>query len=129
MGRSSFGKGSVQTILPLADHSALRLTTARYFTPKGRSIQAKGILPDIIMENPPRREAKAKKPNSRVREENLRGHLENQETPETSKETKEKKEPLKRKVGDVENDPQLRRALELLKGWEVFKQLVEKRAA
>ena len=133
LGTKTFGKGSVQTILPLDDHSALRLTTARYFTPKGRSIQAKGIVPDIIMENPPRREMQAKKPRSRVREENLRGHLESPEDPtndpETKKETKEKKSDLQRKVGDIENDPQLRRALELLKGWEVFKQLVEKRSA
>ena len=132
LGTKTFGKGSVQTILPLDDHSALRLTTARYFTPKGRSIQAKGIVPDIVMENPPRREAKVEKPRSRVREENLRGHLENQETPKSpqdKKETKEKKNDLKRIVGDVENDAQLRRALELLKGWEVFKQLVEKRSA
>ena len=67
-----------------------------------------------------------------MREENLRGHLENQKTPETPqapKESKEKKDDLQRKVGDVENDPQLRRALELLKGWEVFRQLVEKRSA
>jgi len=133
LGTKTFGKGSVQTILPLDDHSALRLTTARYFTPKGRSIQATGIVPDIVMENPPRQEARVEKPRSRVREENLRGHLENQETPETpqaTKESKEKKDDLKRKVGDIENDPQLRRALELLKGWEVFRQLlVEKRAA
>ena len=132
LGTKTFGKGSVQTILPLDDHSALRLTTARYFTPKGRSIQAKGIVPDIIMENPTRQEVQAKKRRSRVREENLRGHLENKEdqnTPEATKETKEKKSDLRRKVGDIENDPQLRRALELLKGWEVFKQLVEKRSA
>jgi len=132
LGTKTFGKGSVQTILPLDDHSALRLTTARYFTPNGRSIQAKGIVPDIVMENPPRQEARVVKPRSRVREENLRGHLENPETPETPqapKESKEKKDDLQRKVGDIENDPQLRRALELLKGWEVFRQLVEKRAA
>jgi len=132
LGTKTFGKGSVQTILPLDDHSALRLTTARYFTPKGRSIQATGIVPDIVMENPPRQEARVEKPRSRVREENLRGHLENEKTPETpqaTKESKEKKDDLKRKVGDIENDPQLRRALELLKGWEVFRQLVEKRAA
>ena len=50
LGTKTFGKGSVQTILPLDDSSALRLTTARYFTPKGRSIQATGIVPDIIVE-------------------------------------------------------------------------------
>ncbi len=51
LGTQTFGKGSVQTILPLGDNSALRLTTARYYTPRGRSIQATGITPDIIMAN------------------------------------------------------------------------------
>src|SRR6185503_20115279 len=50
MGTRSFGKGSVQTIIPLAGHGAMRLTTARYYTPSGRSIQAKGIDPDIVVE-------------------------------------------------------------------------------
>ena len=49
LGTKTFGKGSVQTILPLDDNSALRLTTARYFTPNGRSIQATGIVPDIVI--------------------------------------------------------------------------------
>ena len=53
LGTKTFGKGSVQTILPLDDNSALRLTTARYFTPNGRSIQATGIVPDIILDNTP----------------------------------------------------------------------------
>ena len=52
VGTQTFGKGSVQTILPLDDKSALRLTTARYFTPNGRSIQAVGITPDVIVEPP-----------------------------------------------------------------------------
>ncbi len=51
LGTQTFGKGSVQTILPLDDNSALRLTTARYYTPSGRSIQATGIAPDIVMAN------------------------------------------------------------------------------
>jgi carboxyl-terminal processing protease len=51
VGTKSFGKGSVQTIIPLGDGSALRLTTAKYYTPKGRSIQAEGVTPDIIVEN------------------------------------------------------------------------------
>jgi carboxyl-terminal processing protease len=50
LGTKSFGKGSVQTIIPLPGHGAMRLTTARYYTPSGRSIQAKGIEPDIIVE-------------------------------------------------------------------------------
>ena len=52
LGTQSFGKGSVQTIIPLSDGSGLRLTTAKYYTPKGRSIHGKGITPDIIVEAP-----------------------------------------------------------------------------
>src|SRR5262249_8649343 len=51
-GTQTFGKGSVQTIIPLSDGSGLRLTTAKYFTPKGRSIHGKGITPDILVEQP-----------------------------------------------------------------------------
>ena len=61
MGAQTFGKGSVQTIIPLADGSGLRLTTARYFTPKGRSIHGKGITPDIVID-PPKDEVTATKP-------------------------------------------------------------------
>ncbi len=78
LGTKSFGKGSVQTILPLDDNSALRLTTARYFTPKGRSIQATGIVPDIVIENVVLQDGKPddrKRPS--LREENLPGHLNN----------------------------------------------------
>ena len=124
LGTKTFGKGSVQTILPLDDNSALRLTTARYYTPKGRSIQATGIVPNIVMESVPLQESKAEeKRRLGVREENLPGHLQNQ------KEQKEKEKPSQpeREEGS-ENDAQLRRALELLKGWDVFKQLVQKKA-
>ena len=123
LGTKTFGKGSVQTILPLDDRSAIRLTTARYFTPKGRSIQATGIVPDIVMENEPRnqREEQAEQRRPVLREENLPGHLENQPNEEEKEESaKEKKE------DEIKNDAQLKRALELLKGWEVFKQLVRK---
>jgi carboxyl-terminal processing protease len=61
IGQQTFGKGSVQTIIPLADGSGLRLTTARYFTPKGRSIHGKGIAPDIVID-PPKDEVSATKP-------------------------------------------------------------------
>jgi carboxyl-terminal processing protease len=124
LGTKTFGKGSVQTILPLDDNSALRLTTARYFTPKGRSIQATGIVPDIVLENVPVQEARAEeKKRLGLREENLPGHLQNQQ------EQKEKeKQAQQEKEESLENDGQLKRALELLKGWDVFKQLVQKKA-
>ncbi|TMB17110.1 MAG: S41 family peptidase, partial [Deltaproteobacteria bacterium] len=74
LGTTTFGKGSVQTILPLDDNSALRLTTARYYTPNGRSIQATGIVPDIVMDQSPLL-AKADK-SGLLREANLPRHLE-----------------------------------------------------
>ncbi len=124
LGTKTFGKGSVQTILPLDDSSALRLTTARYFTPKGRSIQATGIVPDIVMENQPVSEAKGdEKKRPSLREENLPGHLQNQQEPG------EKEKPAQQTDDTLENDAQLKRALDLLKSWDVFKQLVQKKAA
>ena len=70
IGTQTFGKGSVQTIMPLGNNTAIKLTTARYFTPGGRSIQAKGITPDIVVEDPSDVQA-------RVREADLTRHLEN----------------------------------------------------
>lgn len=134
LGTKTFGKGSVQTILPLDDNAALRLTTARYYTPKGRSIQATGIVPDIVIENMSVQEAKAEeKRRLGVREENLPGHLQNQqgqkEQKEQEKQEKQEKPAQQEKEDSTENDAQLKRALELLKGWDVFKQLVQKKAA
>lgn len=76
MGQKSFGKGSVQTILPLKENAALKLTTARYFTPQGRSIQAEGIVPDILVNETHEEDGKGFQ---FVREADLQGHLENQE--------------------------------------------------
>jgi carboxyl-terminal processing protease len=137
LGTKTFGKGSVQTILPLDDSSALRLTTARYFTPKGRSIQATGIVPDITVEASPQQEGKAEeKKRPSLREENLPGHLQNPlqapvPQPEPSDKEREKLLPPSAPTGDesIDNDPQLKRALDLLKSWDVFKQLVQKKAA
>ena len=77
LGTQSFGKGSVQTVIPLGDGRAVKLTTARYFTPNGRSIQAEGIVPDIIVE---RAEIRPYKSRTRVREADLEGHLETAES-------------------------------------------------
>jgi carboxyl-terminal processing protease len=79
MGTQSFGKGSVQTIMPLGNNTAIKLTTARYFTPGGRSIQAKGITPDILVEEPDA------SPLVRVREADLQRHLTNGEKKEAEK--------------------------------------------
>jgi carboxyl-terminal processing protease len=143
LGTKTFGKGSVQTILPLDDNSALRLTTARYFTPNGRSIQATGIVPDINVDNAPTQEGKPEAPKRPgLREENLPGHLQNpvpapgsqpqpQPQPPDSDKEKEKQIPSSGPTGDetIDNDVQLKRALDLLKSWDVFKQVVQKKAA
>jgi carboxyl-terminal processing protease len=72
MGTQTFGKGSVQTILPLGNSTAIKLTTARYYTPNGRSIQAKGIVPDIVLDDGTRVDA-----NFKLRESDLTKHLTN----------------------------------------------------
>jgi carboxyl-terminal processing protease len=124
LGEQTFGKGSVQTILPLEADSAIRLTTARYFTPNGRSIQATGITPDIVMEN--LRSTRGKPGESKgIREENLPHHLEKAAPPEEEDDSPGKETG---EVGEGEvPDAQLERALELLKSWNVFKTVVAQR--
>jgi carboxyl-terminal processing protease len=131
IGQRTFGKASVQTILPLDDGSALRLTTARYYTPNGRSIQAKGIEPDIVVGDG--RETPEGHPGI-LREKDIERHLkgDGEEPPEPVVAPKEgkkddrnggKKEPPREpevRPADAK-DPQLDRAVELLKGWEIFK--------
>ncbi len=111
MGVDSFGKGSVQTILPLTKHRALKLTTARYYTPLGRSIQAQGIVPDIYVAEA---DVNLKDSGNFIKERDLSGHLENAKaiTPDSS-------EALESSV--VESDFQLYEALNLLKGLVVVK--------
>ncbi len=91
MGEKSFGKGSVQTILPMNNRSALKLTTARYFTPNGRSIQASGIEPDIVID---RLKVAQLDPqlNTVVKESNLSGHLENKNSEESTDKENNKEE-------------------------------------
>jgi carboxyl-terminal processing protease len=136
LGTKTFGKGSVQTILPLDDNSALRLTTARYFTPNGRSIQAMGIVPDIVVDTSAQQAKAEDKKRQSLREENLPGHLLNPQQnsapqQEQGDKDKEKLVPPSGPTGDesIDNDVQLKRALDLLKSWDVFKQLVQKKAA
>ncbi len=154
MGTPSFGKGSVQTIIPLVDGSGLRLTTAQYYTPNGRSIQAKGISPDIEVED--LKVGDKRIPYERAKEKDLKGHLigldEDEEEDKTSKKSKKDKKSKKKKrdessddeapgvegqegeAGD-EDDPdsitgrskkdyQLQRALDLLKSYHVFQQRI-----
>jgi carboxyl-terminal processing protease len=84
IGTQTFGKGSVQTILPLGNNTAIKLTTARYYTPSGRSIQAKGITPDIVVEDPTTSTA------GRLREVDLEKHLLNEQDPNAPAEKAEK---------------------------------------
>lgn len=120
LGTQTFGKGSVQTIFPLKDGGGLRLTTARYFTPNGRSIQAKGIVPDIIVK-PSRPEEEKEAPVLKLpMEKDLERHLIDIEKEQAKEKEKPKKEEVKKPV-----DNQLERALELLKSWEVFKNIVK----
>jgi carboxyl-terminal processing protease len=131
MGTQTFGKGSVQTILPLGNGTAIKLTTARYYTPNGRSIQAKGIVPDIIVEDP----ATAGQDNAlRLREADLDHHLINDRQSEEktganvpSKPAAQPK-PLKQNQGGkpeiiefgAPNDYQLNQAVALLKGMNIM---------
>lgn len=111
LGTRSFGKGSVQTIIPLGGNGALRLTTARYFTPSGLSIQAKGITPDVMVEQPlPKGIANARKSQG---EASLRGHLKGDEKGEEKSGSSSYVPPNK------EDDKQLAYALDLLRGIKV----------
>lgn len=83
VGTTTFGKGSVQTVLPVSENKAIKLTTARYYTPSGRSIQAEGIKPDVVVQ-PAKYQALASNENSGYKEANLRGHLAN---PQEDKDT------------------------------------------
>ncbi|MBF0133968.1 MAG: S41 family peptidase [Magnetococcales bacterium] len=142
MGTRSFGKGSVQTIIPLSDGSGLRLTTAKYYTPSGRSIQAKGIEPDIIVEDLDIGGLRKNLPSTT--EADLRGHLEDGDTtksstkkPKKESTTEEKKEAVPSDLersektdeseinkdqvtGRSKEDYQLQRALDLLRGFQVL---------
>ena len=116
LGAKTFGKGSVQSVIPLSDGSGLRLTTAIYYTPKGTSIQATGIVPDILVKLEPKEKGKE---HPVIREKDLERHLENNE------EKEELKEPEEMAPIEVEekDDTQLQRAMDLLKTWKVFEKI------
>ncbi|MBI5236075.1 MAG: S41 family peptidase [Deltaproteobacteria bacterium] len=121
LGTPTFGKGSVQTIVPLSDGSAIRLTTSKYYTPSGRSIQAKGIEPDIVI---------GEVPKGHIKEKDLDGHL--AEEPEAGKKP-EKKDAARPTINEgaeksegASEDMQLKRALDYLKSWYIFKETTRK---
>ena len=110
MGTQSFGKGSVQTILPITSKTAVKLTTALYFTPEGRSIQAKGITPDIIVKN---LELNSLDEGKMMKESDLQGHIKNNDKNSKQKELSKENDKLK-------NDYQLSEAINLLKGLNIL---------
>jgi carboxyl-terminal processing protease len=130
MGTQTFGKGSVQTVLPLSNNAAIKLTTARYFTPSGRSIQAKGITPDVIVEETANGESR-----ERVREADLERHLggEKDKPAEPAPPKPQTKNGKKGKTDEADEAPraplefastkdyQLGQAVNLLKVWQIIK--------
>ena len=140
LGTSTFGKGSVQTIIPLSDGSALRLTTARYYTPSGKVIQENGIIPDIIVVNTPlssldkkdeknggKEPAEKERMRRYLRERDLKKHLKGKLSIEgDDNEDFKSTVPLKENKNmtelekDLEKDAQLRHAVSLLSGWDVM---------
>jgi carboxyl-terminal processing protease len=113
LGTRSFGKGSVQTIIPMGNQGAIRLTTARYYTPSGRSIQAQGIDPDIVVE--PARLEKVDQPRGR-RESDLRGALRNEQQSAPQQQGGESAN------AESAEDYQLQRAFDLLRGLALYNQ-------
>jgi len=124
IGTQTFGKGSVQTIMPLGNATAIKLTTARYYTPSGRSIQAKGITPDIIVEEP------GQSAETRLREADLERHLSNDRDKGADKKSGTRVKPAATSPGEQpkplemgsKDDFQLAQALNFLKGAPVLGQ-------
>ena len=125
MGTLSFGKASVQTVVPLGNGSALKLTTARYYTPNGTSIQATGITPDIILDD-----VKVSKAEDngfkRTKEKDLARHLENGDADKKGKKKKANKKDEKDKLVLAKDDYALYEALNLLKGLDLVNSLRNK---
>lgn len=128
VGTRTFGKGSVQTILPLSDGAGLRLTTARYYTPSGKSIQLSGIMPDIELPFVSPSEDEKKDASHFMREENLDGHMPHEgkkgakaQKKDITAEEDEKEENLVKML--IKKDNQIRYALQLLQAWTVFSQI------
>jgi carboxyl-terminal processing protease len=132
LGTTSFGKGSVQTVETLRDGSGLKLTIARYYTPNGRSIQAKGIEPDIVLKHK-RIDPKESQEEGLLKEKDLLNHLEaepdkNKNQKSEPKNSKPKNQEMEFRVGPLSvdllrTDNQVMRALEILNSYDIFKSL------
>jgi carboxyl-terminal processing protease len=131
LGSATFGKGSVQTVYPIGDGYGLRLTTALYYTPAGRSIQEVGITPDIEVAH--EEEPRARVAPRRLRERDLEGHFTHEdaepdaaaEVPEPDDEAEAREDGGQRR----RNDPHIQRALEVLKSWTYFEHLRSEKPA
>jgi len=119
LGTKTFGKGSVQTVIPLDNGGGLRLTTAHYFTPKGRLIHAKGIEPDVVVEDKTETEGASSPKVHIMREKDLEKFYRNGKLKEKSEDIS--KEVPEKNQGETADDPQLNRAIGILKSWEIFK--------
>lgn len=117
IGTQTFGKGSVQTVIPLEGGSALKLTTAKYYTPKGRSIQAEGITPDIVVKYVKPSEDK-ESADDFIRERDLKGHIEpkKENGPDSEK---------SKKHDDMIPDNQLKTAIDIIKSWDILKKTLK----
>jgi carboxyl-terminal processing protease len=124
VGAQTFGKASVQTVIPLEDGSALKLTTARYYTPKGRSIQAEGIKPDIVVKymKPVEDTENTAWWEDRIREKDLKGHIKPAKEDGTKIDETQNKDV--KDVSDLSLDNQLKTAVDILKGWDIMKKNV-----
>jgi carboxyl-terminal processing protease len=119
VGTQTFGKGSVQTVIPLEDGSALKLTTAKYYTPKGRSIQAEGITPDIVVKYMKPSEDKGSTDDF-IREKDLKGHIESKKDNGSNNEKS-----LKKAQDDPTSDNQLKSAIDIIKSWDILKKTLK----
>jgi carboxyl-terminal processing protease len=143
MGQPTFGKGSVQTVIELGQDMGLKLTIARYFTPSGRSIQEKGVQPDVLLEDyDPKLLAEAKRKGEGTREKDLKGHISNPDGGDIETSTKEFRkeelENLSKKSGsssgsddemapakfNPKEDYQVQAAVSQLKSYDVFRKIV-----
>jgi len=148
MGTQSYGKGSVQSVIPLRDGYGMKITTALYYTPKGRSIQAKGITPDVIVAqsdlakkaDPPQK-GDEKEAKTEFREKDLLNHFKGEHEEEPAHNPAPSK-PVQKTIGpakkpsaaelaadELTKDYQLSRALEMLKGLDVFNTMTKGKAA
>jgi carboxyl-terminal processing protease len=124
LGTKTFGKGSVQTILPLSDGSGLRLTTAKYYTPSGKSIQLSGVTPDIMVEFVPPTENQEKEKPRFLREEDLKGAIPGEQGEERDTKSKGNEKNTEERIKILlEKDNQVRRAMQLLQTWNIFSQI------